>query len=127
MGDLDAWGVPTGMSKPTGLPNTTSVSEILSVSYSPQLPFCFWPTLVRDLKHFEKSQKLQISVPFANGSALPPVYDTSSLLATSPSYPIVLGSIPTATSSSLLPLQSLSTSIATAIRLVIFKNISGGM
>ncbi|XP_043718205.1 mavicyanin-like [Telopea speciosissima] len=63
--------------------------------------------------HCEKSQKLQISVLFANGSALPPSYAPTGLPDTSPSYPTVFGSIPTASPS--LPLQSLSATILAAV------------
>ncbi|XP_042508169.1 mavicyanin-like [Macadamia integrifolia] len=74
----------------------------------------------------EKSQKLQISVLFANGSALPPSYAPTALPDTSPSYPTVFGSIPTASSS--LPLQSLSTTILAAVfGTTIFMIISGSI
>ncbi|XP_010252509.1 PREDICTED: mavicyanin [Nelumbo nucifera] len=75
--------------------------------------------------HCEKLQKLEISVLFANGSALPPSYDTSALPATSPAYPTVFGSIPAA-SSAALPLQSFSASIAAGVGLAIAL-ICGGM
>ncbi|XP_043715817.1 mavicyanin-like [Telopea speciosissima] len=66
--------------------------------------------------HCENSQKLQISVLFANGSALPPSYygyDISASPAPSPSYSTASGSTPTASSS--LPLQSFSSTILAAV------------
>ncbi|KAJ4949795.1 hypothetical protein NE237_000107 [Protea cynaroides] len=63
--------------------------------------------------HCETSQKLQISVLFTNGSALPPSYAPTALPDTSPSYPTTFGSIPAVSSS--LSLQSISSTILAAV------------
>ncbi|KAJ4954060.1 hypothetical protein NE237_030892 [Protea cynaroides] len=81
----------------------------------------------------ENLQKLQISVLFANGSALPPNYEPPNTPpANSPSYPTVFGNIPTAPNmspeiapsrsyssspiaSSSLPLQNISSTILAAL------------
>lgn len=73
--------------------------------------------------HCEKSQKLEISVLFANGSALPPAYSPDVLPETAPSYPTVFGSIPSRSSS--WPLQTLSAFAVATIGLTIFTIING--
>ncbi|OVA20641.1 Plastocyanin-like [Macleaya cordata] len=73
--------------------------------------------------HCEKSQKLAISVLFADGSALSPSDSPTALPdSAAPSYPTVFGSIPSTSTSS--PLRAFSSTIAAAVGLVIFALIS---
>ncbi|XP_068635537.1 early nodulin-like protein 8 [Aristolochia californica] len=65
--------------------------------------------------HCEKKQKLEISVLSANGSDSAPSFGPAMLPATSPAYPTVFGSIPSASSAFSSVSASATCTIASAI------------